>query len=512
MAEKKNKRKKWPVAVGIVGVVLVASAAGGYVVNEKSGKTDSTAKLPTETVTNGSISVVTEGSGSVEAASTKAVALEYDGKLETIYAETGDQVKKGDVLAVYDKDALDTVIDSKEQELTQINSSIASTDDKGYTTITAPVSGRIKRIFATSGDQAAAVTDTWGGVAEISADGRLKVEIPAKDLTLEPGDTVTVDFDSYSVEGTVEKTDSETVTVTIPDDTEYPVDVTAKVKGKAGAVLGEGTLLSNHPYLVSASYGIIDSVKVDKETYVKAGDTLFTRKNATYNQIYLDLLSDREELVEDIRDLKEYQKNPVVTSEYDGYIVSMDAMEGMPYEKDQQLCTIADAETLNLKVEIDELDIDGVEVGQEAEVVFDAFEDETYEGTVEKISGVGNNSGGVTTYTVTIAMAGDTRLKNGMSATASITLDSKDNVLLVPVDAIQSIDGRRYVEVVNGNGTEQREITLGLVNDDYAEVTDGLENGEQVVVNTRESKDLFSQMMDQQQEMMNMSRGGEAEK
>ena len=44
----------------------------------------------------------------------------------------------------------------------------------------------------------------------------------------------------------------------------------------------------------------------------------------------------------------------------------MDAMEGMTYEKDQQFCTIADAEKLNLKVEIDELDIDDVEVGQEA--------------------------------------------------------------------------------------------------------------------------------------------------
>ena len=42
-------------------------------------------------------------------------------------------------------------------------------------------------------------------------------------------------------------------------------------------------------------------------------------------------------------------------------------MEGMTYEKDQQFCTIADAEKLNLKVEIDELDIDDVEVGQEAE-------------------------------------------------------------------------------------------------------------------------------------------------
>ena len=158
----------------------------------------------------------------------------------------------------------------------------------------------------------------------------------------------------------------------------------------------------------------------------------------------------------------------------------------MPYEKGQQFCTIADTQSLHLKVEIDELDIDGVQPGQTATVTFDAFEDEEYEGVVEKISGVGTNSGGVTTYTVTISMDGNQHLKDAMSATAKIVMDAKDNVLLVPVDAVETTDGTDYVQVLTGSGTERREVELGLMNNEYAEVLDGLTQGEQVLVAGKE--------------------------
>ena len=131
----------------------------------------------------------------------------------------------------------------------------------------------------------------------------------------------------------------------------------------------------------------------------------------------------------------------------------------------------------------------------------DAFEDETYQGTVEKISGVGTNTGGVTTYTVTISLHGDTRLKDAMSATATITLETRDDVLLISVDAVETVDGTRYVQVAEGEDTQRREVTLGLINNEYAEVVSGLSQGETVVVNTRESQDLFSAMVSQGQTM-----------
>ncbi len=504
---KKKKRKKWPIVLLVIVLVLVLVFFGLFRAGTKRLE-EASRKLTTEAVKRGTISLTTEGSGSVEAAATRALTLEYDGKLETIYVETGDQVKVGDELAVYDKEALDTVIEAKEAELSELETSIATTDDSGSETITAPVSGRVKRIYASVDDVVTKVVDRHGGLAEISADGRLKVEFSYSGTALKVGDSVTVEFDSYSETGIVESVEGETVLVTIPDDTEYQVDKEAVIWGNSGERLGSGLLKSNRPYLVRASYGIIDEVHVDRQTKVSAGDTMFDRRDVTYNQTYLDLLEDRQELVEELRELKEYQKNPVVVSEYDGYIVTLDAMEGMTYEKDQQFCTIADAQTLYLKVEIDELDIDGVEVGQTASVVFDAFEDQTYEGVVEKISGKGNNSGGVTTYTVTIAMDGDTRLKDAMSATATIVMDSKDNVLLIPVDAVEVLDGEQFVEVEENGVAQQRRVTLGLINDEYAEVTEGLSEGEQVIVVDRSSADLFTQIMTRQQEFLEERQGG----
>ncbi|MDY3918575.1 MAG: efflux RND transporter periplasmic adaptor subunit [Candidatus Limivivens sp.] len=502
-----RKKRKWPIAAAVLLLIALLAVLVIFVLfrkNPDAVRRDSA--VATKAAFLGSISVTTEGSGSVEAASTRALALEYDGKLETIYVEKGDQVQPGDVLAIYDTEALDAVIEAKETELEQLNATIASTDDAGTTTIKAPVTGRIKRIYASVDDVVSKVVDTRGGLAEISADGKLKVEFPCPETTLYEGDTVTVDFDSKSADGTIEKIEDGMVCVTIKDDTAYKVDTTAIVRGKSGVKLGEGVLLSNHPYLVTASYGIIDSVEITKESLVKAGDTLFTRRDAAYNQTYLDLLTDREELIEELQELKEYQKNPVVTADCEGYIVSLDVLEGMPYEKDQQFCTIADAQTLNLKVEIDELDIDGVAVGQSASVVFDAFEEEIYEGTVEKISGVGNNSGGVTTYTVTIALAGNTHLKNAMSATATITLETKNDALLVPVEAIETIDGQKYVQVLKDDTITRTAVTLGLVNSEYAEITEGLSDGDQVVVNTRTSMDIFSEMMSKRDAMMDSMR------
>jgi len=138
-----------------------------------------------------------------------------------------------------------------------------------------------------------------------------------------------------------------------------------------------------------------------------------------------------------------------------------------------------------------------VEVGQSAEVVFDAFEDEVYEGTVEKISGVGENSGGVTTYTVTISikLEDDARLKNAMSATASIVLGSKDNVLLVPVDAVESENGVKYVQLYTGGQTVKTEVQTGLINNEYAEVTSGLNSGDLVVVPKKAEENADNGMM-----------------
>lgn len=510
--QKTEKRRKKGKAGWIILVLVLAAGALFYIAWRRQDlfsdpAQESGVSYQTKTAALGYISEIAEGSGYVEPASTKAVTFPYDGTLKKLDVETGDQVKAGDVLAEYDENALDDAVDEKKQELSDLNDQIAEASREGSSSITSPVPGRIKRIFAAPGDYVTEVVDHNGGLAEISADGKLKVEFSGDENLCRVSDTVTVEFESYSVSGRVARAEGGEYCVTIDDSTDYQVDTDATVKGASGVVIGRGKLASNLPYLVRAGYGVIDTVEVSRTSGVSAGTTLFTRTDTDYNSTYLDLLSKREDMVSDLQDMQDYQKDPVIKADTDGYIASLDAVEGMTYSKDSQLCTIADESTLNLKVDIDELQIDGVEPGEKAEVTFDAFEDQVFEGTVEKVSGVGKNSGGVTTYTVTLSLEGDARVKDAMSATARITVALKDRALLVPTEAVSAEDGKRYVQVLENGTPVKTEVEVGLINETSAEITGGLSEGAEVILPEMETSDDFIQTMNNNRQAM-MNNGG----
>lgn len=512
MADGSNKvqgKKKKHTGRNVLIIVLVLAALFAvwrFMGGTRPGQTASTeSQLNTATASIGSISVIAEGSGYVEPASTKAVTFPYDGKLKELSVETGDQVKSGDVLAKYDADDLDDAVDAKKQELSDLNDQIAAAGSEGSSSITSPVKGRVKRIYASSGDVVSEVVDRNGGLLEISADGKLKVEFQNEKSSIRVGDSVTVEFDSESVTGRIVSAGDGQYTATIPDSTDYQVDTAVTVRGSSGERLGEGKLESNSPYLVRANYGVIDTVEVSKTSQVDVGTTLFTRKDSDYNSTYTDLLSKREDKVQELQDLLDFQKDPVIKADCDGYVATLDAVEGMRYTKDAQLLTIADAQGMDLKVDIDELEIDGVKVGQKADVSFDAFEDETFEGTVEKISGVGTNTGGVTTYSVTISLSDDTRIRDAMSATAKITTESKTSALLVPSEAIIAEGSDRYVEIVENGDVTKVQVTTGLANETSTEILSGLSEGDTVVLQDSQ-RDAFSDYMTYMQQNSPMAR------
>ena len=194
--------------------------------------------------------------------------------------------------AIYDPDALDTVIKTKEDELDELNSNISSQSRAGSSSITSPVSGRIKKLYAEEDDDVFDVTERYGGVAEISADGKLKVEftlVPGSGTSIHPGDEVRVEVDGHMQKGTVARVDDRNLCVTISDDGKYDLGESAEVTTRSGERLGSGKLASNHPYLVRFDYGIIDSVRVEENESVYSGTVLFTLRDATYNRQYLQM-------------------------------------------------------------------------------------------------------------------------------------------------------------------------------------------------------------------------------
>ena len=496
--QRKSNGKKWIVIL----IIIAAAAAGGYYVYKnglfmKPGtgfKASVPEKPETQAAYIGTIEVTTEGNGIIEPSERNIVTSDYSVEIGHVEAEDGDIVRKGDLIARIDADSIDDRIREAEGELSQMTSSISGMSKGGSSGVSASVAGRVKRIFAKKGDLLSEVVRKHGGVMELSVDKKLKVEFSSS-RKLNPGSKVTVSFSGYEEEGTVVSKEGKVYTVTISDKSEYQVDTKAEILDDDDEKIGEGTLQTNTPYLVDTRYGVCDGISVSVGNSVDAGAQLLTRTDYSYNSEYLDAVRDRDEKIAEIRELRALRDDPGLYAPSEGIVSDLLIADRQTVVKDQAIYTLIPTKSYRLKTQIDELDIAGVEAGQEAVIVFDAFEDEEYEGVVEKISALGTNTGGVTTYTVSIRMDGEEKIKPGMSATATITLIRKTDALLVPVDAVRTVDGERKVTVLEGDSAEEKTVTVGLVNGSYAEITDGISEGQQVVVYEREDTDWMVQMM-----------------
>lgn len=146
---------------------------------------------------------------------------------------------------------------------------------------------------------------------------------------------------------------------------------------------------------------------------------------------------------------------------------------------------IGDLGTLKAVVEVNEVDIPNVSVGQKVALTFDALEDLNATGRVEKINALGTVSQGIVTYGVTIGIDTlDTRIKPQMSVSASIITDVKQNVVTVPNSAIKSERNTTYVEVLKDKQPERREVEIGVANATDTEIISGVQIGESVVTQT----------------------------
>ncbi len=162
------------------------------------------------------------------------------------------------------------------------------------------------------------------------------------------------------------------------------------------------------------------------------------------------------------------------------------------YSTDVALFTISPDDTMTLDVSVDELDINSVEIGQEAVVTFDAIEDEEFTGEVTEIGNTASVNGGVAKYTVSISVPKDEDMKQGMNASATITIENRENVITIPVNALQEKGDKVFVytkEDEDGNLSGETEVTTGLSDGTTVEITKGLSEGDTVYYNKVGSSD-----------------------
>lgn len=139
--------------------------------------------------------------------------------------------------------------------------------------------------------------------------------------------------------------------------------------------------------------------------------------------------------------------------------------------------------SLAIKASVNEIDLPKIKIGQKATITLDAFTDKTYAGEVTRIDKIGVVSSGVVTYSVYVSFASPPDdIAPGMTSTANIQIDRRDNVLSVPSGAVKKSGDQSVVRVKNKDGSvRELVVQTGLVSDSETEIASGLQDGQEVV-------------------------------
>lgn len=148
-----------------------------------------------------------------------------------------------------------------------------------------------------------------------------------------------------------------------------------------------------------------------------------------------------------------------------------------------------------ISINLTEIDVPKIKIGNKATVTFDAFADKTFTGKVVSIDLIGSVSSGVTNYPTVILL--DTKsnaILPNMGVTASIITNTKDDILLISSSAVKSDEsGNNYVQILKNGKPINQNIEIGLASDSQTEVTSGLNEGDMVITSTTQTTSTSTQ-------------------
>jgi RND family efflux transporter MFP subunit len=172
-----------------------------------------------------------------------------------------------------------------------------------------------------------------------------------------------------------------------------------------------------------------------------------------------------------------------VRSPSHGTVTALLSERGAPVERTTPIATVTNLDHLAVSVDLSEFDVAQVKLGQKVAVSVDALGGKNFPGKVGFVALTGTETSGVVTFPVRVRLARSGGLKPGMNVTVRIVVARRGDVLQVPLEAVTRDGANTYVTVVNKSGKEtERDVKLGLANNEIVEVVDGLREGESVVV------------------------------
>ena len=503
-----KKNWKW-----LVPVVVVAAAGAVFLIGGGNKAASRDVTYAETTPTRQDVSNSLSGTGTLNPANTYTVKSLVDGKILTGGFEEGDKVEEGDVLYTIDSSDASTNLEKASIALQQAQRSYDKTVDLQY--VRAEVDGTVSSLKVAKGDQVTSGQEV--AVIRDSSKMLLNLLFPAADAAnFSVGQSADVVLD-----GTFETLKGTVTAVTGTDELStgnlLVRTVTIRVNNAGGLTTAQAATASINGVssIASATFayqaertltalasGTVSAINVQEGDAVSKGDILI---ELTGDDLTESIQSASESLRSaeiSMQNLQDTMSNYTITSPISGTIIEKDAKQGDALTSGSTLCVIYDLSYLEMVINVDELQIGALSVGQKVQLTADAVTDKTYVGTVTRVSMKGSSSGGTTTYPITIRIDNTDGLRPGMNANAEIVVAEANNALVVPNAAVirggyvlvskKSPSAANAVEDMDApEGYVYVKVETGVSDDSYTEIKSGLQEDDTVAYDTSSVSDDY---------------------
>ena len=493
-------RKNWK---WMVPVVCVAVLGGWFILRpDRAQDANVDVSYVQTTPEKRDLSNSLSGTGTLNPANTYNVKSLVAGKVLTSTIEEGDIVEEGTVL--YTVDASDATTKAEQASITlqQAQRSYDKTVDRQY--VRAEVAGVVATLKVAKGDEVTSGQEV--AVIRDSSKMVLHLEFPAADaaaFSVGQSAEVTLDGTFETLTGTVTAV---TGTDTLSTGNLLTRTVTITVRNAGGLTTAQAATATINGVsciaakcfeyqaertLTTLAAGTVTAINVQEGGAVNKDDIVLQISGEDLTEAIQSAAETLRSAELNMVNLQEAMNNYTVTSPISGTIIEKNAKAGDALTAGADLCTIYDLSYLVMVINVDELQVSDVSVGQSVQVTADAVPDKTYTGTVTRVSMKGSSNGGTTTYPVTVRIDETEGLRPGMNANAEIVIAEAGNALAVPNAAI--VRGG-YVLVTKDSpsaanadpdmtapeGYVYVPVKIGVSDDDYTQIISGVTGNDTV--------------------------------
>ncbi len=454
---KKKSRKLW-----IIPVVLVVAVAGYFGYNYYRSKQASANQIiyRTMSLANGTVTNTVGATGQVRTNQEAVVAWQTSGTVNAVNVNLGDTVQAGQIIATLDPTTVAQSIITAQANLAAdqqaLDSLMQSTTSQA----------QAQQALATAQDAVTTAQNTYDGLAY-------------------PRGTAT-DIENAQTNYELAQTRLGNATSAYERVANYSTTDPRRVSALnslSSAQIAESQALATLNWLqgkptsqdIANAAGALAVAKAQLADAQRAWDLVKNGPNPA------DVAAAKAKIESDQAAIA----SMVVTAPFSGTITALPVMPGDLVTSGAEAFQIDDLNKLFVDLQVNEVDINKIKVGQPASLTFDAITNKTYDAVVTQVGVVGTASSGVVNYTVTVQVSNpDAEVKPGMTAAANVVSSSVSNVLVVPNTALKTINNQHIVYTEQNGQAVPVRVQLGATSDTNSEIISStLKAGDPIILN-----------------------------